>query len=81
MFSFISLTWKGQPLLSYETVVNLISTTRTQTGLRVQAKLDSAEYEIGVKISDAEMDLLNLERHPLHPVWNYTIGPRQPVDK
>jgi hypothetical protein len=81
MFSFISLTWKGQPLLSYETVVNLISATRTKTGLRVQAKLDSAEYETGVKISDTEMDLLNIERHEVHPTWNYTIGPRDPAKK
>jgi hypothetical protein len=59
MFSFISLNWKGQPLVSYETVVNLIGSTRTQTGLRVKATLDSREYEVGVKITDQDMDQLN----------------------
>lgn len=76
MFSFISLNWKGQPLVSYETVVNLIGSTRTKTGLKVTAKLDRAEYEAGVKISDKEMGQLNLRPHTLHPQWNYTIAPK-----
>jgi len=45
LFSFISLTWKGQPLWNYETVVNLIGATRTKAGLRVKAILDTNEYE------------------------------------
>lgn len=75
MFSFISLNWKGQPLVSYETVVNLIGSTRTQTGLRIKATLDSREYEVGVKITDQEMDRVNLRPHRTHPQWNYTIAP------
>ncbi|MDI6810060.1 MAG: ISAzo13 family transposase, partial [Candidatus Eisenbacteria bacterium] len=55
LFSFISLTWKGQPLVSYETVVNLIGNTTTNTGLKVKATLDSSQYEKGVKVSDEEM--------------------------
>jgi Rhodopirellula transposase DDE domain len=82
MFSFISLNWKGQPLVSYETVVNLIGATRTKTGLRVKAELDPRQYEAGVKISDEEMQQINLRPHSTNPLWNYTISPRvQPVRK
>jgi Rhodopirellula transposase DDE domain len=76
MFSFISLNWKGQPLVSYETVVKLIGSTRTKTGLNVRAQLDSAEYEAGVQITKAAMERINLKPHTLHPQWNYTISPR-----
>jgi hypothetical protein len=76
MFSFISLNWQGQPLISYETVVNLIGATRTKAGLRMKAKLDPKFYELGIKISDQQMEQLNLQPHKLHPAWNYTIGPR-----
>ena len=75
MFSFISLNWRGQPLVSYETVVNLISATRTRAGLRVKAILDPRTYEAGIKISDEEMEALRLERHALYPDWNYTLKP------
>jgi Rhodopirellula transposase DDE domain len=76
MFSFISLNWQGQPLVSYETVINLIGATRTTTGLRVKAKLDTRFYEAGVKITDAEMEQISLRGHRKHPQWNYTISPR-----
>jgi hypothetical protein len=75
LFSFISLNWKGQPLVSYETVVNLIGATRTRGGLRVRATLDRADYELAVKIPDEEMDRLNLQAHRKLPEWNYTISP------
>jgi hypothetical protein len=76
MFSFISLNWQGKPLVSYETVINLIGATRTATGLRVKAKLDTRFYEAGVKITDEEMEQINLRGHRKHPEWNYTISPR-----
>ncbi len=76
MFSFISLNWQGKPLVSYETVINLIGATRTATGLRVKAKLDTRYYEAGVKISDEEMKQISLRTHSPHPEWNYTISPR-----
>lgn len=76
LFSFISLNWKGEPLMSYETVVNLIGSTRTKKGLRVSAKLDRKQYEIDKKISDDEMDQLNIKYHKINPQWNYTISPR-----
>jgi hypothetical protein len=76
MFSFISLNWRGQPLVSYETVVNLISRTTTKTGLKIAALLDTRHYDPGVKISDAEMAQLKVTAHKTHPQWNYTIEPR-----
>jgi len=76
LFSFISLTWKGQPLINYETVVNLIGATKTKSGLKVKAVLDTNEYETGVKVTKSEMDALRICQHKTHPDWNYTIEPR-----
>ena len=76
LFSFISLSWKGQPLLNYETVVNLIGATTTKRGLKVQAVLDTNEYEKGVKVSKDQMDGIRIRRHKIHQTWNYTISPR-----
>ncbi len=75
MFSHISMNWQGRPLISYETVVNLIGSTRTKTGLRVKAKLDRKFYATGEKISDEQMEEVNIRPHPTHPKWNYTISP------
>ena len=77
LFSYISLNWKGQPLVSYETVINLIGATRTKGGLRVKAALDAGAYELGVKIPDAEMARLNLRPHRTLPQWNYTLRPHE----
>ena len=76
LFSFISLNWKGKPLINFETVVNLIGGTRTKTGLKVKAVLDTNPYETGVELSRKDMDQLHLRRHKTHPDWNYTISPR-----
>jgi len=76
LFSFISLNWKGKPLVNYEAVVNLIGGTRTRSGLKVKAILDTNQYETGIAISDEEIDQLRLKRHRLHPEWNYTLLPR-----
>jgi hypothetical protein len=76
LFSFISLTWKGQPLINYETVVNLIAATKTKSGLRVKVVLDTNKYETGVKVSKSQMDELCIRRHTTHPDWNYTLEPR-----
>jgi len=76
LFSFISLTWKGQPLINYETVVNLIGATKTKSGLRVKAVLDTNEYVTGVKVSKSQMEALSIHRHNTHPDWNYTLEPR-----
>ena len=76
MFSFISMNWKGEPLVSFETVVNLISATTTRRGLRVKAVLDKRWYETGVKISDEQMKDLHIRPHDQNPQWNYSIFPR-----
>ena len=68
----------GELLVSYETVVNLISATTTRTGLKVKAVLDARKYATGVQISDAEMAGLNLCPHEKHPQWNYTLRPGTP---
>lgn len=80
MFSFISLNWKGQPLVNFETVINLIGSTRTRKGLRVAARLDRRIYHTGVEYSKEEMAKLSLERHEVNPKWNYTVSPR-PAEK
>jgi len=76
MFSFISMNWKGEPLVSFETVVNMISATKTKQGLRIQAVLDKGRYETGVKISNEQMKGLNLQPHRQNPEWNYSLLPR-----
>ena len=76
MFSFISMNWRGQPLINFETVVNMISATTTKSGLKIKAFLDRNDYKTGVKISDKQVEDLNIKQHKLHPQWNYTISPR-----
>jgi len=76
LFSFISMNWRGKPLVSYKVIINLISATKTDTGLKVFARLDKKEYKKGRKFSDKQMEELNIEKHSLHPDWNYTILPK-----
>jgi hypothetical protein len=78
LFSFISLNWRGKPLLNFETIVNLIGGTRTRSGLKVQAILDTNPYPTGVEISNDEIDKLRIKRHAKLPAWNYTLSPRIP---
>lgn len=77
LFSFVSMNWKGRPLVSYEAVVNLIGNTKTRTGLKVKAMLDKNSYETGQKVSDEEMKELRLQVHSFHGDWNYTLQPRR----
>ena len=77
LFSFVSMNWKGRPLVSYEAVVNLIGNTKTRTGLKVKAMLDKNSYETGQKVSNEEMQELRLKIHPFHGNWNYTLHPRR----
>ncbi len=76
LFSFISVNWRGKPLTSYETVLELIGATTTRTGLTVTASRDTGTYPLGEKISDKDMRQLEktrITRHAWHPDWNYTI--------
>ena len=77
MFSFISMNWKGKPLESYQTIINLIGGTKTNKGLTIEAKLDKTEYKKGLKISDEELKRINLNEHETHPKWNYSINTRK----
>ena len=76
LFSFISINWRGRPLRSYETVINLISNTTNRGGLVVRARLDRRRYPIGKKVSAAELRELNIETDAFHGEWNYVIKPR-----
>jgi hypothetical protein len=75
MFSFISMNWRGRPLESYRTIVELIGATTTTKGLRIRAERDDGYYETGVKVSDKELAALPLTRHDFHGDWNYTLTP------
>ena len=77
LFSFISINWRGRPLRTYETIVNLIGKTTHRGGLVVRAQLDRGSYPTGVKISKRDMATLNIERDDFHGDWNYVIRPRQ----
>lgn len=79
MFSYISQNWRGKPLVSIETIVNLIGSTKTKKGLSIQTAVDTNDYAKGIKITDKDMNLLNLERKGFHGEWNYTIRPRNNV--
>lgn len=74
LFSFISMNWKGKPLIDYQVVINFIKNTRTKNGLKVYARLDKKKYKKGMKFSDDEMSKIHIERHHTHPKWNYTIS-------
>jgi len=76
LFSFITLNWRGKPLRSFKTMVQLIAATTTTTGLTVRAELDENKYPKGMKISDAKLAAIKLVRHAFHGDWNYTISPQ-----
>ena len=76
MFSHISQNWRGKPLVSLETIVELIGNTTTTTGLKIQTSIDKNHYEKGRKISDEEFESINIRRSKFQGNWNYTIRPR-----
>jgi len=76
LFSFITQNWRGKPLFSLKTIVQLIAATTTNTGLKVRCAIDPKTYPAGVKITDREMDAINILRHSFHGDWNYTIRPK-----
>ena len=78
MFCHITQNWRGKPLTDHMTIVELIGATTTKTGLKIECSLDTATYEKGIKVSDAEMAALNITGDDFHPEWNYTIKPRSP---
>jgi len=75
LFSYISSNWRGQPLISHEVIIQLISATTTKTGLKVFCELDTNSYETGIKLSDEDLANVNIERNKFHGEWNYIIKP------
>lgn len=73
LFSYITMNWRGRPLVSYQVVVNLIGATTTEAGLRVRADLDTEVYPTKVKVTDEQMATVDLHPHNFHGDWNYTI--------
>jgi Rhodopirellula transposase DDE domain len=76
MFNLISANWSGQPLISYETVLNFIRTTTSPTGFRCRACLDETCYDTKAKVTPEEKTAVKLRWHKVLPQWNYTIWPR-----
>jgi transposase len=75
LFSHITMNWRGRPLTSHEVVVNTIAATRTRTGLRVDAELDTGSYPLGISVSREQLASLPIEAHVERGAWNYSIGP------
>jgi hypothetical protein len=77
LFSFISINWRGRPLRTYETIINLIGNTTNRAGLIVRARLDRRRYPTGKKVSAKELRDMKIERDDFHGDWNYVIRPRE----
>ena len=78
LFCHITQTWRGKPLISRQTVVELIASTTTKAGLTVRCELDTGIYPKGIQVSKEEMASLNITGDAFHPEWNYTVSPRAP---
>jgi transposase len=78
LFSYITQNWRGHPLRSFQTIVNLIAATTTRTGLKVHAELNTETYQGGIKISDEELAEVKIRRDKFHGDWNYEIQPHSP---
>jgi hypothetical protein len=76
LFCHITRNWRGIPLETVEMIVQLIGSTKTTTGLEVKAYLDKGNYDIGIKVSDAELNACKIKRNKFHGEWNYEIHPR-----
>jgi hypothetical protein len=77
LFSFITQNWRGKPLVNHYTIINLIASTTTRSGLIVKAALDTNHYETKIKVSDEQLARVRLKRHEFHGDWNYTLSPRK----
>ena len=78
LFAFITQNWRGKPLVSHQVIVQLIGATTTETGLKVTCEIDGGLYPKGIKVSNEEMETLNITRADFHGEWNYTISPQRP---
>jgi DDE family transposase len=75
LFSHIAMNWRGTPLVNLATIVSLIGSTHSHSGLRVRSEVDRGRYPGGMTLTDAQMATIRLQRHPFHGDWNYTIHP------
>ena len=75
LFSFITMNWRGRPLISHEVIVQLIANTKTRSGVKVRSEIDANLYPKGLVISDAEFAKIKLELDPFHGEWNYSLRP------
>jgi hypothetical protein len=75
LFSFITMNWRGKPLVSYQAIISLIGATTTENGLAVRCEQDTTTYHKGATVSDEEMAAINILRAEFHGEWNYTIKP------
>ncbi len=75
MFSYISMNWRGTPLVTHEIIVNLIADTTTEHGLRIKSALDEGTYPKGEKFSDEQIDSMVIKRSTFHGDWNYSLLP------
>jgi len=78
LFSYISQNWRGKPLISHEVIVNLISSTKTTSGLTVKCSIDTNKYPKGIKVTDEELQQVKIFRYKFHGEWNYRINPNMP---
>ncbi len=79
LFSHIAMNWRGTPLVDLATIVSLIASTHSRAGLHVRAELDRGPYPSGIRVTDAQLATVRLERHRFHGEWNYTIHPAPPA--
>jgi hypothetical protein len=77
LFAFITMNWRGKPLVSHQVIVQLIGSTSTETGLKVCCEIDGNLYPKGIKVLDEEMLAIDISRNEFHGEWNYTISPNQ----
>jgi hypothetical protein len=77
LFSYITINWRGKPLHSLQTIINLIAGTTTSTGLEVYARLDDGAYPDKIRVTDDEIQAVNVHGDRFHPEWNYTIKPKR----
>ena len=81
LFCHITANWRGRPLMTLETMIELIGHTTTTAGLRVKAKLDERSYPTKTAISKADMEKLALLPATFHGDWNYELRPRAMLKK
>jgi len=75
MFSYITLNWRGVPLISREAIVQLIGNTTTTTGLKIKSQIDYRKYEKGRGVADRDFESIGIVLDKFHGEWNYRIEP------